>query len=201
MKRRTFIKDTTLTAFSIAAFGSIHWNGKRFEGDNITTSDILGPFYRPGSPMRSNLIPPASKAEHLFLSGTVFQKDGKTPLPNVLIETWQCDEHKNYDNTSDDYLFRGAVKTGKDGKYAFKTIVPVPYKDGDGWRPAHIHMRISSSNHQDLITQIYFKGDPHIAKDPAAASPQSVNRILEIKKDSSNKRFVKFNVVMGKTFP
>lgn len=201
MKRRTFVKNSTLTAFSFATFGAIHWNGKIFEGDNITTSDILGPYYRPGSPMRSNLIPSASTGESMYLSGTIFQKDGKTPLSNVLIESWQCDEHEHYDNTSDDYLFRGTVKTGKDGKYAFKTIVPVPYKDGEGWRPAHIHMRISSSNHQDLITQIYFKGDPHIEKDTAAASPQSVNRILEIKKDSSNKNVVKFDVVMGKSFP
>lgn len=200
MKRRTFIKDTTLTAFSMATFGAINWNGKSFEGDNETTSDILGPFYRPGSPMRSNLIPEGSTGEVLHLSGTIFDKDGKTPLPNVLIESWQCDEQEHYDNVSDAYLFRGAVKTGKNGKYEFKTIVPVPYKDGEDWRPAHIHMRISSTDHQDLITQIYIKGDPHIAKDASAVSPQSVNRILEIKKNALNKNVVKFDVVMGKSF-
>ena len=200
MKRRTFVKNSTLTAFGIATFGAINWNGKSFEGDSETTSDILGPFYRPGSPMRSNLIPAGSPGDVMHLSGTIFKKDGKTPLSNVLIEAWQCDEHEHYDNVSDDYFFRGAVKTGKDGKYAFKTIVPVPYKDGDAWRPAHIHMRISSSDHQDLITQIYFKGDAHIEEDAAAKSPQSINRILEIKKNSFNENFVKFDVVMGKTF-
>ena len=75
----------------------------------------------------------------MHLEGIIFKEDGKTPLSNVLIEAWQCDEHEHYDNVSDDYLFRGAVKTGRDGRYAFKTIVPVPYKDGDAWRPAHIH--------------------------------------------------------------
>ena len=200
MKRRTFVKNSTLTAFGIATFGAINWNGKSFEGDSETTSDILGPFYRPGSPMRSNLIPTGSPGDVMHLSGTIFKKDGKTPLSNVLIEAWQCDEHEHYDNVSDDYFFRGAAKTGKDGKYAFKTIVPVPYKDGDAWRPAHIHMRISSSDHQDLITQIYFKGDAHIEEDAAAKSPQSINRILEIKKNSFNENFVKFDVVMGRTF-
>ena len=200
MNRRKFVKNSTLTAFGMAAFGSINWNGKSFEGDNETTSDILGPFYRPGSPMRSNLIPPGSTGEVMHLSGTIFKEDGKTPLSNVLIEAWQCDEHEHYDNASDDYLFRGTVKTGQDGKYAFKTIVPVPYKDGDAWRPAHIHLRISSSSCQDLITQIYFKGDSHIEEDAAARSRQSVNRILEIKKNSSNENVVTFNVVMGKTF-
>ena len=200
MKRRTFVKNSTLTAFGMATFGAINWNGKSFEGDTVTTSDILGPFYRPGSPMRSNLIPAGSTGDVMHLSGTIFKKDGKTPLSNILIESWQCDEHEHYDNASDDYLFRGAVKTGRDGKYAFKTIVPVPYKDGDAWRPAHVHMRISSSDHHDLITQIYFKGDPHIEEDAAAKSPQSVNRILEIKKNSSNENFVTFDVVMGKSF-
>jgi catechol 1,2-dioxygenase len=200
MKRRTFVKNSALTAFGIATFGAINWNGKSFEGDNETTSDILGPFYRPGSPMRSNLVPAGSKAEVMHLSGTVFKKDGRTALPGALIESWQCDEHEHYDNVSDDYLYRGAVRTGKDGRYAFKTIVPVPYKDGDAWRPAHIHMRISSGDHQDLITQLYFKGDAHIKGDASANAPQSVHRILEIKKNASNESFVTFNIVMGKTF-
>ena len=200
MKRRTFIKNSTLTAFSIATFGTIHWNGKSFEGDIITTTDILGPFYRPGSPIRSNLIPPGSTGQVVYLNGTIFQANGKTPMANTLIESWQCDEHEHYDNASDEYLYRGALRTDKNGRYSFKTIVPVPYKDGEGWRPAHIHLRISSNDHQDLITQIYLKGDPHIEKDPAANSPQSVNRILEIRKNSSNENVVKFDITMGKPF-
>lgn len=201
MNRRTFVRNSTLTAFGMATFGAINWNGKNFEGNTATTSDILGPFYRPGSPMRSNLIPAGSTGDIMHFEGTIFKEDGKKPLPDVLIEAWQCDEHEHYDNTSDDYLFRGAVKTGNNGKYAFKTLVPVPYKDGDAWRPAHIHMRISSRDHQDLITQIYFKGDAHIEEDAASRSPQSVNRILEIKKNSANENVVKFDVVMAKTFP
>src|SRR5687768_13324867 len=115
MNRKNFILDSTLTAFGIATFGTINWNGKNFVGDNETTSDILGPFYRPGSPMRSNLIPAGSTGDVMQLGGTIFQKDGKTPLSGVLVESWQCDELEHYDNTSDEYLFRGAVKTGRDG--------------------------------------------------------------------------------------
>ena len=79
MKRRTFVKHSSITAFSVAAFGAIHWNGKSFEGDTETTTDILGPFYRPGAPMRSDLIPKGSSGQVMHLSGTIFQKDGKTP--------------------------------------------------------------------------------------------------------------------------
>jgi hypothetical protein len=41
MKRRTFIKHSTFTAFSIATFGAIHWNGKIFEGDEDYTVGFL----------------------------------------------------------------------------------------------------------------------------------------------------------------
>lgn len=200
MKRRTFVKSSTLTAFSIATFGTIHWNGKSFEGDTITTTDILGPFYRPGSPIRSNLIPPGSTGQVLYLSGVIFQANGKTPMTNALIESWQCDEHEHYDNTSDEYLYRGALRTDKDGKYSFKTIVPVPYQDGQDWRPAHIHLRISSRDHQDLITQIYLKGDRHIENDGSASSPQSAGRILEIRVNAMNENTVTFDITMAKSF-
>jgi len=202
MKRRTFIKDSTLTAFSVATIGSIHWNGKTFVGDNATTTDILGPFYRPGAPMRSNIIPAGSKGEVLHLHGTIFKKDGKSPLQNVSIEAWQCDEKETYDNTSDDYLLRGAVKSDKNGNYSFKTIVPVPYKaTPTNWRPAHIHLRVSSQDHQDLITQIYFKGDPYLATDISSSSPKSISRILDIGKNSAGEKVVAFNIVLADAYP
>lgn len=205
MKRRTFIKKSSLTALSISAFGAIHWNGKNFVGDSPTTTDILGPFYRPGAPMRSNIIPPNSKGSPMNLSGTIFKEDGKTPINNASVEIWQCDENEHYDNASDSYFFRGAIMTGKNGKYDFKTIVPVPYKadpnDESSWRPAHIHMRVSVVDHQDLITQIYFKGDKYIDSDTWASSPQAVNRILNIAKNPAGGNAVTFDVVMKKEFP
>ena len=205
MKRRTFIKKSSLTALSISAFGAIHWNGKSFVGDSPTTTDILGPFYRPGAPMRSNIIPPNSKGSPMNLSGTIFKEEGKTPINNASVEIWQCDENEHYDNASDSYFFRGAIMTGKNGKYDFKTIVPVPYKadpnDESSWRPAHIHMRVSVVDQQDLITQIYFKGDKYIDSDTWASSPQAVNRILNIAKNPAGGNAVTFDVVMKKEFP
>lgn len=204
MKRRTFIKKSSMTAFSISAFGSIQWNGQSYVADTPTTTDILGPFYRPGAPLLNNLIPPGSKGTPLHLTGTIYQNDGKTPLSNALVEIWHCDENAHYDNTSDDYVFRGAAKTGRNGKYDFKTILPVPYQaipnDESSWRPAHIHMRISSQTQQDLITQIYFKGDRYISTDPSAKAPQAANRILEISQNASHENRVTFDIVMSKEF-
>jgi protocatechuate 3,4-dioxygenase beta subunit len=205
MKRRSFIKTSALMAISVSAFGSIHWNGSKFIGNSPTTTDILGPFYRPGAPMRSNIVPSGSQGIPMNLVGTIFKEDGRTPVSNAMIEIWQCDEKEYYDNISDEYLFRGALKTDVDGAYEFNTIVPVPYKanpdNEKSWRPAHIHMRVSVPEQQDLITQIYFKGDEYIENDSSASSPQSVDRILEIGKNSSGVSTVTFDVIMNKEFP
>src|SRR5688500_9868779 len=58
MQRREFIKETSMFAFGVGAFGNIQFRDNRFVGDNPTTTDILGPFYRPNAPFRTNLNPP-----------------------------------------------------------------------------------------------------------------------------------------------
>jgi catechol 1,2-dioxygenase len=203
MHRRTFIRDTGKTAIAISVFGGIQWNRTHFIGDTPTTTDILGPFYRPGAPFRTNINPPGFSGEILHFSGTVLREDGKTPFQNCLVEIWQCDTDQHYDNTSDDYRYRGAQKTNASGKYAFITTQPVPYPIEEGspiYRPAHIHMRIAGDGEQDLITQVYFKGDALIKEDSSASAPSAVNRILTITTNKRNEKQLRFDVVMAKEF-
>ncbi|NND05240.1 MAG: hypothetical protein HKN87_02570 [Saprospiraceae bacterium] len=206
MKRKDFIQKSSILAFSTSAFGLIRWNGENYVGDTPTTSDILGPFYRPGAPFRNNIIPVNSKGTPLNLRGIVLGDDGKTPLEDAIVEIWQCDENRYYDNTSDDFRFRGALRTNADGRYHFNTIVPVPYKvdmddDDSSWRPAHIHMRISSEAQQDLVTQIYLKGDQYIDTDASASSPDAIHRILDLTRNADNEQELIFDVVMTENIP
>ena len=205
MQRRTFIKNSTLTVISVSAFGALNWNGKNFEGDTPTTTDILGPFYRPDSPLRTNLRLPNSNGTQIVLKGYIFKENGKTPINNALVEIWHCDENEVYDNTSDEYKYRGGQRTKADGKYEFKSILPVPYKadqkDESSWRPAHIHMRVSVPNQQDLITQIYFKDGKYVETDKYSSDPKAINRILTISKNNSKESEIIFNVIMSKEIP
>ena len=201
MKRRKFIYDSSFVALSVGVFGNIKWDGKAYVGDDPTTTDILGPFYRPNAPFKTDLIQPGTKGEVLHFNGTVFGKDGKTPLQNALVEIWHCNENGEYDNTSDDYIYRASAKTSADGKYSFKTILPVPYAAGPTLtRPAHIHMRVSNTNLQDLVTQIYFKGDKHIAGDISAKDPSTLNRILDVKTNDKKEKLIKFDIFLKEEY-
>lgn len=198
MQRRTFIKNTTLCAVVVSATGFIWFDGKKFTGDCATTTDILGPFYRPDAPLRTNLLLPNAPGEIVELSGIVKHSDCKTPLNNALIEIWHCDANGQYDNTSSEFRYRGRTFSNEQGRYQFRTIIPVPYNIGGGTvRPAHYHLMISASGYQSLITQIYFAGDPNLNKDSRSASPQAKNRILQVRKKTGGENSLVFDIVMG----
>lgn len=203
MQRRKFIEDSGIVAIGIGVFGSINWNEDCFSGDTITTTDILGPFYRPGAPFRKNLNPPDFKGEILHLSGTIFKEDGKTRMNDCLIEIWQCKQDQLYDNVSDDFLYRASQKVGTDGEYYFITAIPIAYPNDENpnvFRPAHIHMRISARGQQDLITQIYLQNDPYLETDPSTKSALSINRILPVKKIKEKVNEIKFDIILKKEY-
>jgi len=202
MKRRTFIRDAALSAVAISATGFIRFNGENFEGDCETTTDILGPFYRPNAPVRSDMRLNNDPGKKVVLSGTIMHKDCKTPLKNACVELWHCDSKGVYDNDSSDFKYRAKTYCDDKGNYSFKTIIPVPYDVGNGnIRPAHFHMLVSATGYQALITQLYFTGDPYIAKDRTASSQTAKRRVLKISKGENEENKVLFNVTMLEKLP
>ena len=201
MKRRQFIQHSSLIALSAGVFGKIKWDGEKYVGNDPTTTDILGPFYRPGAPFKTDLVQAGTKGDILHFGGTVFGKDGKTPVNGALVEIWHCNENGDYDNTSDDYVYRASTKTTANGKYNFKTIFPTPYAvSGTLTRPAHIHMRVSADGVQDLITQVYFKGDKHLQEDESSSHPTAIHRILDMSSNSKQEKVVKFDIYLKEEY-
>lgn len=181
MNRKKFIISSSLTAVSLTTFGSIikDFNGA-FTGDCDTTNDILGPFYRPDAPIRSDLTYEGLAGNRILLKGKVFRADCTTPVKDAMVEIWHCNTEGEYDNETKDFKLRACWNTNEQGEYSFKTILPGKYLNGELYRPAHIHYRVTEKTSKELISQIYFKGDPHIAKDPWASQAKAKLRILEI---------------------
>jgi len=99
--------------------------------------------------------------------------DTKKPLANAVLDIWQADADGRYDNDDPKkppakgvYVNRARVLTDETGYYEYETIHPGPYQIGENaWRPAHIHYLVRKAGYANLITQLYFKGDRHNAKD------------------------------------
>ena len=145
-----------------------------------TPSQPEGPFYPKTFPADrdsdlTQILGRATRAmgTPLYLSGRTLARDGR-PLGNATVELWQCDVHGRYHHAGDDGVPRddnfqgyGVATTDVDGRYAFKTIRPVPY----GGRPPHLHMRVRASGGSVLTTQIYIAGDALAGDGIVSASP------------------------------
>jgi catechol 1,2-dioxygenase len=198
MKRKEFFISSALAAFSMSAFGSViqQLNGS-FKGDCATTNDILGPFYRPDAPLRSDLVEEGLAGARITLRGQVFGPDCVTALPNAQVEIWHCDTLGEYDNETAAYRHRARLLTNAKGEYAFHTIVPGKYLNGKLYRPSHIHYRVTEGRSNELISQIYFQGDPHITADPWASNQKAEHRILPIvPDDTAGNLAVKFDIYL-----
>lgn len=189
MKRREFAKLTGLGAIAVTTSGFVKYNGLNYTGDCETTTDILGPFYRPDSPVRNNLVIEGLEGDLIELSGIIRHKDCQTPYNKAKVELWHCSADEIYDNDSDEYRYRGTTYANANGGYKFTTQMPVPYDAGGGMiRPAHFHLMISAPGYQSLITQIYFSGDPYLEKDASSSNSDAELRILDISESSGIKK-------------
>ena len=197
LSRRDFIKTSTLIAVAVSVPGLESCSSDDVESIKngcTTTADILGPFYKASAPFREDIIPYGNTAAPLFISGKV-SSGCDTGLPGAIVEIWNADVDGAYD-TSEDFKFRGRFETGQDGMYRFKTIIPGRYLNGATFRPSHIHFRITAPDHQELVSQIYFKDDPFIDSDPWAGDPNAAKRILTTGKDANGNDTVTFDIYL-----
>ncbi len=197
MDRRKFTSIASVGAVALSTMGFVRFNGTSFEGDCETTTDILGPFYRPGSPVRNNLVIEGAPGVLVELKGVVKHKDCVSPYKGAKIELWHCSADEVYDNDSQEFRYRGTTHCDENGNYYFTTQMPVPYDAGGGnYRPAHFHLLVSAPGYQSLVTQVYFTGDPYLANDASSSSPTAKARILPVESDANGKKTVTFDVIM-----
>ncbi len=197
MNRRKFNSIASLGAIALTTSGFIRFNGTSYVGDCATTTDILGPFYRPDSPVRNDLVLEGAPGAITVLRGKVKHQDCVTPYKDAKVELWHCSADEIYDNDSDEFRYRGTTFCDEQGNYQFTTQMPVPYDAGGGnYRPAHFHLLISAPGYQSLVTQIYFTGDPYLEKDASSASPSAKGRILPVESVSDGTKTVTFDITL-----
>lgn len=136
----------------------------------VTPGQTEGPFYPVKFPadMDGDLVRVRGQAAHALgkithVSGRVRDRKGNL-VKGATVEIWQCDANGIYDHPGDngqrkrDTAFQGygRVQVDGDGRYAFRTIKPVPYPG----RTPHIHFKVSAPGAGRLTTQMYVAGEP-----------------------------------------
>ena len=121
--------------------------------DVPTKPDIEGPFFKPRSPERTNLVVPGTKAQLYRLEGFVLTRSCK-PIAGAILDLWHADEKGDYDDAG--FRYRGHQFVGADGRYRFDTIKAGLYPD----RTRHFHFKVARPYDPPLTTQLYFPLEP-----------------------------------------
>jgi protocatechuate 3,4-dioxygenase beta subunit len=147
-------RDRAATASSrpLAATPACH------DGDEPTAPNIEGPYFKPDSPLRTDLTGGGMPGTALTVSGYVFGRDC-APVPGVLLDFWQADDTGAYDMAG--FTLRGHQFSTAQGGYALTTIVPGLYPG----RTRHIHVKVQAPGQPILTTQLYFPGEPRNSTD------------------------------------
>ena len=154
-------------------------------GDDPTPPQTSGPFYRLNSPERTSLLESGFAGTPIMLTGQVLSISCQ-PVAGAALEFWHTNAQGEYDNSG--YTFRGQQFTDAEGRYHLETIAPGIYPG----RTRHIHVRIKSSEHPTLTTQLYFPDEP-LNEDDFLYQPE----LLMSVDDSGNRPEAQFNFVLA----
>lgn len=142
----------------------------------------VGPFFHLGLPYDGDrdLVPPGSPGS-VALRGHVFDGAGD-PVQDALVEIWQARPDGTIPRSPgslrrDGWTFTGfgRASTGRDGQYAFSTLVPGPAEPG---RPAFFAVTVFARGLLNrLFTRAYVPGDAGaLAADPLLAALSAERR-------------------------
>jgi protocatechuate 3,4-dioxygenase beta subunit len=123
------------------------------DGDAPTLRQTDGPYFKPSSPQRADLVEPGMAGRPLEVSGFVVSRACR-PVGHALIDVWQADDTGRYDNQG--FRLRGHLFTDAAGRYSLRTIVPGAYEG----RTRHVHLKVQAPGRPLLTTQIYFPDEP-----------------------------------------
>lgn len=148
----------------------------------ITPTQIEGPYYPESDLERdSDLVQiksgdPLAKGNVVYVVGKVITGNDCKPIAGALVEIWQACHSGKYSHSEDpnhleldpNFQYWGRARTGADGTYKFRTVVPGYYPTSPTtYRPPHIHFKTHAKGFLSLTTQMYFT--PETFEDPATA--------------------------------
>lgn len=218
--RRQFIKSASIAAamFPALPIGLLNCKGSV---ENTTASQqakIVGggcdgcELIFEGMPQEfsweTKIASASEPGEALEISGIIYQADGLTPAPNVILYVYHTDAQGNYSPAQNQPevsrrhgKLRGWMKTNIRGEYKFTTIKPAPYPNFRD--PAHIHPTIKEMDKNEYYIDEYrFDDDPLIPKEyRARAENRGGSGIIRLMKNDKGMWIGKRDIVLGRNVP
>jgi protocatechuate 3,4-dioxygenase beta subunit len=145
--------------------------------------------------------------EPLVVRGVIYQRDGKSPAPGVILYVYQTDATGHYAPGPDQThgrrhrRLRGWMKTDADGRYEFRTIRPAPYPGQT--IPAHIHPVVKEPDRNEYyIDEFLFDDDPLLTKaERVKQEGRGGSGVLKVTADDQGVLIGSRDIILGRNIP
>lgn len=176
--------EVVLIAGSLGVSSLVCLQSNGDHGKHDTTANLLGPFWRAGSPRVQNggsIIRSETVGMPMFVTALVKDLIGK-PVAGAEVDVWHTSGegiYENQDAGQADWNLRGKFTTDAEGRIWFRSIKPAGYPIpingpvGDllraqgrhNMRPAHIHFLVFKPGYKTQFSQVYSSDDPNLETD------------------------------------
>ncbi len=143
----------------------------------------------------------------MIINGTIYQRDGKTVAPDVILYVYHTDNKGLYSpgpkqnaGTRHGHL-RGWMKTDSQGRYQFRTIRPASYPNRKA--PQHIHPLI-----KEPMTSLYWIDEYLFDDDPFLTNEERMKQqkrggsgIIHLTKNEKGVWIGRRDIVLGMNVP
>jgi hydroxyquinol 1,2-dioxygenase len=176
--------EVVLAAGSLGVSALVCLQNNRVAGERETTANLMGPFWRMGSPVTPNggsIVRSATPGDPVFVTAWV-RDDAGRPVADAEVDIWQASGegyYENQDPSQADMNLRGKFRTDAQGCITFRTVKPSGYpipvngpvgaliraQGRHNMRPAHIHFLVHKPGYKTQFSQLYSSDDPHLETD------------------------------------
>jgi hydroxyquinol 1,2-dioxygenase len=176
--------EVVLAAGSLGVSALVCLQNNRVDGDHESTANLMGPFWRMGSPATPNggsIVRSPTPGDPVFVTAWM-RDDAGQPVADAEVDIWQASGegyYENQDPSQADMNLRGKFRTDAQGCITFRTVKPSGYpipvngpvgaliraQGRHNMRPAHIHFLVHKPGYKTQFSQLYSSDDPHLETD------------------------------------
>ena len=120
-----------------------------------------GPYFRANAPERTDLRTLGEEGVVLRLAGRVRSALDCRALQGATVEIWHAQMDGIYDMQSATMHYRCTLTTDDKGRFAITTFHPPSYGEDTDPIQSHLHVWVKHPDHEDIVTQLRFAGDPN----------------------------------------
>ncbi|WGF93377.1 hypothetical protein [Aequorivita marisscotiae] len=150
----------------------------------FTPSESPFDGYNPYSEAKKDLRTSIFNSNTVAVNGTIYKKDGVTPLSNALVEVWHLSPN------SSKYRHRAKLKTDQEGRYEFVTDFPNKEKG----KSSRIYFKVSNSGSSVFSELLLNANNAHITGEHWENNNQLGDKLFPKHSSSLFKTTIQFNL-------